>query len=147
MRHPSRSVERLIADAGRNWVCQPGASDGEIARLMAAAPWPVPDGLVDLLRYSNGGEGDLALEPRWFVLDGVDAIAESFDDAHLKEQFDGFFFFGGNGGLERIALDCRGEAPLPVVMIDPIAGPGSAETVAPDIESFIAAIGLEHPEP
>jgi hypothetical protein len=142
----SASVERLVADAGRNWARQPGASDGDLARLVASAPWPVPDGLVDLLRYSNGGEGDLALAPGWFVLDSVDVIAGSFDDAHLEEQFDGFLFFGGNGGLERIALDCRGEAPFPVVMIDPIAGPGSAETVAPDIESFIAAIGLEHPE-
>ena len=63
------SVERLAAHSGRDWTPEPGASDGQIARLTAAAPWPVPAALLALLRHANGGEGELALAPRWFVLD------------------------------------------------------------------------------
>ena len=140
-------VERLAADPGRDWTPASGASDDQIAQLMAAAPWPVPDALLALLRHANGGEGELALAPRRFVLDPVELIVDSFDDAELVEQFAGFFFFGGNGGLERIALDCRNGPPFPVVMIDPIAGPGSAEAIAPDLDAFIAAIGHAYPEP
>ncbi len=54
-----------------------------------------------------------------------------------------FFVFAGNGGLESIAFDLRNGPPFPVVMIDPIAGPESAEQIAPDIVAFIEAIGIE----
>jgi len=140
------SVERLATDPGRDWTPRPGASDDQIAQLLAVAPWPVPDALLALLRYANGGAGELALAPCWFVLDPVELIVDSFHDPELVEQFAGFCFFGGNGGLERIALDCRSGPPFPVVMIDPIAGPDSAEAIAPDVDAFIAAIGYPYPE-
>jgi SMI1/KNR4 family protein SUKH-1 len=139
------SVERILREPTRRWIRQPGASAEEIDRLLAATPCPLPQALVDLLRLSNGGEGDLALPPRFFMLDSVSEIIEGFRDAFLNEEFPGFLFFGGNGGIERIALDVRAGTPVfPVVMIDPIAGSDSAEEIAPDFSTFVTAIGLEY---
>jgi hypothetical protein len=137
------SVLSVLSEPGRAWQRRPGASAAEIARLLAASPCELPLALVDLLQVSNGGEGELALAPRLFMLDTVDDIIAGFGDSFLRETFPGFLFFGGNGGLERIALDCRRRRePFPVVMIDPIAGPNSAEEIAPDVSTFVASIGL-----
>jgi hypothetical protein len=77
----------------------------------------------------------------------VEDTIRSLQDPHDREHFAGFVFFGGNGGLERIALDCRqGTPPWPVVMIDPIAGPGSAQVIAPSFAVFLNAVGLPYPE-
>lgn len=139
------SVEQILSEPTRNWIRQPGASAEEIDHLLAATPCPLPEALVDLLRFSNGGEGDIALPPLLFMLDSVSEIIEGFQDAFLSEEFPGFLFFGGNGGLERIALDVRaGTSGIPIVMIDPIAGPDSAEEIAPDFLTFVTAIGLEY---
>lgn len=135
----------ILTQPDRRWTSVPGAPEERVRRLASLAPVRLPGALLDLLRFSDGGEGELALPPYWFVMDSVSAIVHSLLDPSEREQYAGFVFFGGNGGLERLALDCRsGTEPWPVVMIDPIAGPESAEPVAPRFEVFAAAIGLEH---
>ena len=64
-------------------------------------------------------------------------------DQRFHEEFPNFMFFDSNGGLELIAIDLRSGPPWPIVMIDPVAGPDSAEQIAPDVLTFIEAIGLE----
>jgi hypothetical protein len=141
------NIAAILGEAGRDWVSVPGAAEEQIQRLVALSPVRLPDELLDLLRLSDGGEGDLALAPRCFILDGVEEALRSLQDPHDREHFAGFVFFGGNGGLERIALDCReGTPPWPVVMIDPIAGPGSAEVIAPSFAVFLSAVGLPYPD-
>ena len=138
-------ISAELTQQGRRWTRVPGATDIEIGRLTRASPVALPQDFLQLLRFSNGGEGDLALPPLMFVLDSVDDIVAGFRDPFLTEYFPGFLFMGGNGGLERIAFDLRGRVPpWPIVMIDPIAGPDSAVQIASDIQSFVAAIGLEH---
>jgi hypothetical protein len=141
------SIRDLLTQADRRWEPEPGADESTIQRLCTASPAPLPEAFLDLLRFSNGGEGDLALPPLLFMLDAVDEIVKSLNDSFLVEEFPGFLFFGGNGGLERIAFDLRGGSPpWPIMMIDPIAGPESARVIAPSIESFIQAIGRELPD-
>jgi hypothetical protein len=136
-------ISLLLNQPGRNWQTVPGAGEGEIQRLASLAPVRLPAELLALLRSSNGGEGELALPPGWFVLDPVEEIIRCLGEPQEREQFPGFVFFGGNGGLERIALDCReGTEPWPVMMIDPIAGPESSERIAPSFHAFVQAIGL-----
>jgi hypothetical protein len=138
-------IERMLRSAGRNWVGQRGALEADIARLVNASPHCLPEILLDLLRLSNGGEGSLALAPQWFVLKNVCEIIASIGDEFLRQAFPGFLFFGGNGGLESIAFECRnGVEPWPIVMIDLIAGPESAERIAANVEVFVQAIGLEY---
>lgn len=137
-------VRTLLTQRDRRWNSAPGASEQQIARLVASSPVPMPDAFLEFFRFSNGGEGDLALPPLIFVLDDVDTVIGGLHDPFLAENFPGFLFFGGNGGLERIALDLRGgNPPWPIVMIDPIAGPSSAEQIAPDMRTFLHAVGLE----
>jgi hypothetical protein len=62
---------------------------------------------------------------------------------HINEQFPSFMLFGSNGGVEYLAFDLRVGPPWPVVMIDAVAGPETAEQIAPDMATFIQAIGLE----
>ena len=141
----AETVEQILSEPGRRWSRQPGADARDVDRLVAASPCPLPGALRELLRFSNGGEGELALAPRLFILNSVDAIIADLGEPLLTENFVGFVFFGGNGGLKQIALDCRRRVPpFPVVMIDPIAGPESAEQIAPDADSFVSAIGLTY---
>ena len=141
------NIAAILSEPGRDWDSVPGAAEDQVQRLAAESPVRLPDELLDLLRHSDGGEGDLALAPLCFILDGVEEIIRSLRDPYDREHFAGFVFFGGNGGLERIALDCRaGTPPWPVVMIDPIEGPGSAEVIAPSFAVFLNAVGLPCPD-
>ena len=140
-------VAAILGEPDRVWNWQVGATEQQIQFLLSNTPADLPDELIALLRFSNGGEGDLALPPLLFALDPVEQIVEGMQDPFYKEEFPGFLFFGGNGGLEKIAFDLRaGAPPWPVVMIDPIAGPESATVIAPDFAAFVMAIGHEHPE-
>jgi hypothetical protein len=141
------TVKNILADPRRGWAGNAGASEADVQRLLANAPEPLPVTLLELLRESDGGEADLGLPPLVFVLDSVAEILQSFTDPFLTEQFSGLLFFGGNGGGERIALDRRGGVrPWPVAYLDPIAGLSSVEQIAPDLDAFVEAIGLESQE-
>ena len=140
-------IAAILGEPDRVWYRWVGATDQQIQFLLSKAPAALPDELIALLRFSNGGEGDLALPPLLFALDSVEQIVEGMQDPFYKQMFPGFLFFGGNGGLEKIALDLRaGTPPWPVVMIDPIAGPESAEVIAANFATFVTAIGHEYPE-
>jgi hypothetical protein len=147
-------TERQIVDLRRHfsqqrrvWHGQPGASEADLSRLSAQSSVPVPPLLLELLRFSNGGEGPLALPPLRFVLDDVDFILSNLVAPNMREAYPGMLFFGSNGGLESIAFDTRGAGPpWPIVMLDQVAGNESAVTIARDLEEFLKAVGLEAPE-
>ena len=64
-------IADILAQPGRAWTRRPDAIEAEVERLATAAPYSLPAPILGLLRYSNGGEGELALSPRLFVLDGA----------------------------------------------------------------------------
>jgi len=98
---------------------------------------------LDLLRYSNGGEGPLDLPPLWFALySSLECIELFHSDEDLLADLADFVFFGSNGGLETIGFDLRTAHPWRIVMIDPIAGPSSCAEIAADISTFIRKIGI-----
>ena len=87
---------------------------------------------------------DTMRKPLWFQLYATnDCIDLCHSNQQVLEQFPTFMFFGSNGGLESIAFDLRVGPPWPIVMIDQIAGPESAEEIAPNMASFIEVVGLE----
>jgi hypothetical protein len=143
----TESLRSRLSDADGTWRGHQGATESSVQALLRDAPLPLPTLLCDLLRAFDGGEGDLRVPPHWFVLDTTAQIQASFRDHSLAETFPGLLFFGGNGGLERIALDTRGTtAPWPVVTVDPVAGMDSLMTVSPNLEAFVAAIGWDAKE-
>jgi hypothetical protein len=138
-------VSRLRTDRLRNWTSTAPASDVEIEQLVSSSRFEWPESFLALLRYSNGGEGDLALPPMWFKLFEVAEIIDLINDDFYKQQFPNFLIFGGNGGLEMIGFDLR-KKTQPILMLDPIAGPSSSVEIASNIDEFIDAVGLEFNE-
>lgn len=137
-----RPVADILSQPGREWRKVNGASEQQIAELQWALPFEPPAEYLAFLRYSNGGEGELALEPLWFQLFDVAFAIQLWQDEYSRRQYPDFFFFGSNGGLESIAFDTSRPPPWPVVMVDCVAGIESARRVASSIKDFIENVGL-----
>jgi hypothetical protein len=141
------NIHEMLSQPDREWRTTTPCSETEIAQLASHSKAQLPTEYIELLRMSNGGEGPVALPPLYFQLYSVKDCIELFHtNQQLLEQFPSFLFFGGNGGLELLAFDLRSGPPWPIVMIDPIAGPESAKKIAPDVVTFVKAIGLESEE-
>ena len=138
-------VTRILSRIERKWGKFLPATDLEIEQLSSLTEIDFPQEFLDLLKFSNGGEGDIALPPLLFQLDKIQDIINLAKDDFYKNEFPNFLFFGSNGGLEMIAFDLRTK-PYPIVIIDPIGGEESAVEIAPTIVEFINAIGLEYKE-
>lgn len=129
--------------AGREWFKLDGAGEESIRTLTDLAPFPLPESYLALLRFSNGGEGPLPVEPWNFCLDTAELVAEMEQTGAQKEFFPGLFVIGGNGGSEAIALDANAPAPHPVVMFD-MTNCNFAEsvsTLAEDFDAFLEMVG------
>ncbi|OAI18212.1 hypothetical protein A1359_05175 [Methylomonas lenta] len=137
-----RPVAELLSEPGREWRKVDGASLSHIVELNSALPFEPPVEYIELLRYSNGGEGELALEPLWFQLFDVAFAIQLWRDENYRKEYPDLFFFSSNGGLESIAFDMGCRKPSPIVMVDCIAGLDSACRVSRSIEKFIERVGL-----
>lgn len=133
---------------GRDWYPAAGASAQIIEDLRASALEELPGSYLQLLSVSNGGEGPLPVDPFNLCLDPADEVMARLGNGNYGQpDFDTFLIFGGNGGGEYLAFDMRHGAPWPVVTIDMVAGPESAEVVATDFDTFIDLIGVEPATP
>ncbi|EJB8584231.1 SMI1/KNR4 family protein [Vibrio parahaemolyticus] len=54
-------------------------------------------------------EGDLLVEPEWYVLWQPEELEEINEDYQLEEYAPGFVTFGGNGGGELLVINDVGE--------------------------------------
>jgi hypothetical protein len=136
-------IFKLLQESNRIWTPKAPADEVEIAELQKQVPFELPEEYIELLRYCNGGYGELNAPPLLFQMD---SIAESLDHNLMwrkEENFTDFWFIGGNGGMETIGFDLRGGSPLPLVMIDCIAGEESAQQIAVDMSNFIMKIGIK----
>lgn len=129
-------ISELLKESNRQWTGFPPATDAELEKLRHAIDVDFPLLFLDLLRFSNGGEGELALPPLLFCLDSIDEIIEMNQDEFYASKFPEFLFFGGNGGLELIAFDLK-KAPFPIVMVDPVSGEDSVIRIASSFDEFI----------
>jgi len=136
------TVAEILASPERRWTRNAPATDCELAQLRAELPFQVPSEYIEFLRVCNGGEGELALPPLWFQLFDTTFALELWRNDHYRRNFPALFFFGGNGGLESIAIDLRVPDRYPIVMVDCIAGLESAKEIARNMREFIEAIGL-----
>jgi hypothetical protein len=129
---------------GRDWHTKSGASPEELAQLRESAPENLPSRYLDLLTFSKGGEGPLAVNPFHFQLDPATVVADTIRcENHGQADLKGFLIIGSNGGGEYVAFDTRGRTLWPIVAIDMVAGGDSAEVIAPDFDAFYDRIGLE----
>ncbi|MDQ4122755.1 MAG: SMI1/KNR4 family protein [Acidobacteriota bacterium] len=129
-----------------SWTCEPPASEAEIQNLVSHFGSNLPNEYLDLLRFCNGGEGDLALEPVLFRLWSTDEVIEANQDLQVSEFLPGFVMFGGDGANELFGfrLDASDTKIYMIPMI--VMSEEDAKVVAENFTEFIDAIGREYKE-
>lgn len=128
----------------REWIGVDGATAEELACLQAVAPATLPKRYLDLLAFSNGGEGPLAVDPYNLCLDSAATVIETLKNSnHGQSDLRDFLIIGSNGAGEYIAFDLRHGLPWQIVTIDMVAGGSSAETIATDFNIFYDLIGFQ----
>lgn len=121
----------------KTWSKNEGASVGALRAPADAVEVERPKAYVDLLAFSNGGEGPLPAPFHTLCLDDAESAAEPGRVDLFKSLNPGWFVFGGDGGGELYAFDLTGEQPWPVVRFDGIDPEGSVEDVAESFASFM----------
>ncbi len=131
--------------SNRKWFSQPPASAEVVEALRSLENVELPPRYLQLLAFSNGGEGPLSVQPWNFCLDSAEVAAQYWREEAFSEFFPGFFVFGGNGAGELIAFDLRGAKPWPVVALDS-ANADLRDTVlvvAENFDAFMDVLGKE----
>jgi hypothetical protein len=106
-----------IDKRGGVWRFASPAGSTEIAALRKAAPSALPDSYFALLGVTNGGEGDLGVEPGWFVPWRTEDVLLNNREYQIAESAPGLFGFGSNGGGECLAFDLRDGGAGRIVMV------------------------------
>jgi hypothetical protein len=136
------TLREILSDSSASWMrCEP-ASLQAIATLTASCDFALPDEYLSFLRYSNGGEGFLSIEPGYFRLWPAEELVETNHGYHVDEFLREFFAIGSSGGGEMLTIRKRDGSPCPVYMIPFIVmDAGEAIQIARDFETFAMALG------
>ena len=134
------NIAEILKDAV--WDTKEPAKHESIKSLVANVGKDLPSEYLALLRYSDGGEGNLDIDPGWLQLWSSEEVLEHNRGYEIAENMPGFFGFGSSGGGELLAFDTRFGKPWKVVMI-PFIPMSAKEAIvtAKDFEEFIQAIG------
>jgi hypothetical protein len=139
------SILDILNDPSAKWDGEAPASSEIIRKLVAESKTELPEEYLALLLYSNGGEGELAVEPGWFQLWPAEKVVELNEGYGVEKNAPGFFGFGSNGGGEMLAFDTRECKPWKVVMIPFIPMMmEDAIVIADDFRAFIRAMGHKY---
>lgn len=136
------SVMEQLKQRKANWDREPPADERAIEAFVEQSGLDLPPDYLDFLRFSNGGEGHINVEPGWFNIWPAEEVVETNQFFELEEELPDFFGFGSNAGGEMLAFDMRSGQPWPVVMVP--FGALEAEfaiKIADDFLSFADAIG------
>jgi hypothetical protein len=141
-------IEEALRDGLDGWHTREyPASPEALESLAASAPLQLPEEYFALLRFSNGGEGELGVEPGWFQLWPAEEVLPLNRAYGVPEFLPGFFGLGSNGGGELLALDARIGPPYKVVMVPFVPMEVlEAETIAEDFLGFVRALGRTCPD-
>jgi hypothetical protein len=134
----------ILQDPTTKWEREPPAEIAAVQRLVAESKVELPETYIALLHYSNGGEGELGVDPGWFQLWPVEQVIELNQLYEVEANVPGFFGFGSDGGGEMLAFDMRGGKPWKVVMIPFI--PMQVEyavVIDDDFRGFLQNMGRE----
>lgn len=127
-----------LARPGSDWkIFEAALPADEIAEAAELIGRPLPQGLMELYRECNGGEGSLPFQPWNFVLWGIEEVVQVREDEHYRKHYSSFVFFGSSGGGEYFGLDPSDR----VFIMDPVAGEESNIVVAESFDEFVRHIG------
>ena len=128
------------------WRPAPPATPEALSRLAESAPIRLPKSYLDLLALSDGGEGDLRVEPGWISLWPADKVLQYNAQYQVQTNAPGLIGFGSNGGGELLAFDSASGPPYSIVAIPftPME-PKCATLVALTFDALVAEIGTKLP--
>jgi hypothetical protein len=133
----------ILSDSSATWTRRPPASEAAIRALVASCDFRLPDEYLSFLRYSNGGEGSLCLEPWWFRICPAEEVLAYNQGYSVEEFLPGFFAIGSSGGGEMLVLRKRDGSPCPIYMVPFIMAERDVVQIAHDFEMFALALGRD----
>ena len=132
----------ILSDSTAGWTRRPPATNAAIEALAANCDFELPEEYLAFLRYSNGGEGFLCIEPWYFQFCSAEEVIEYNRGYNVEEFLPGWFAIGSNGGGEMLSIRKRDGSPCPVYLVPfiPMAE-SDAVRIAHDFEMFAMALG------
>ena len=129
----------LLAGSGPHWTRAAPASPSALEALRSTYP-SLPSDYISLLGQSNGGEGELGIDPGWFQLWPAEAVASLNEGYELSSALPGWVGIGSSGGGECIAV-----APDGRIFMVPFIPLTTEEAlcIAATVAAFAASFG--HP--
>ena len=125
-----------------DWARSMPASEEVIRQLTIKAGIELPSDYIAFLRQSNGGEGELGVDPGWFQIWPAEEVVSNNDGYETAEYVPGFFAFGSSGGGEMFAFDLRKDHRGAVVIIPFIPMKAElAQVVARNFSEFTSHFG------
>src|SRR5882724_10589519 len=99
------------------WKSASPCSEEELEELWKAARIELPEDYLAYLRESDGGGGDIPVQP-WLVwFWKVSEVGLNNEGYEVAMNVPGFYAFGTSGGGEMFAFDTRNGTPWPIVVI------------------------------
>jgi hypothetical protein len=136
------TITELVHDSSAIWDREPPASAEVIGKLISESRLKLPEDYLAFLLQSNGGEGELGIQPGWFRIWQAEEVIQAGLEYEVPKYAPGLFAFGGNGGGELLAFDTRCGIPWPVVALPCIGmDAGEAMPVAAHFKDFVAQMG------
>jgi SMI1 / KNR4 family (SUKH-1) len=134
----------ILSDPTAGWSRRPPASEPALEALAASCDFALPEVYLSFLRYSNGGEGFLCIEPWYFQLCSAEEIVAYNQGYNVEEFLPGYFAIGSNGGGEMLAIRKQDASLCPVYMVPfiPMAE-SDAVQIAYDFEMFAMSLGRD----
>lgn len=122
-----------------NFIKRPGASEEDVARACRTLNFTPPSDYLDVLHFSNGGEG--FIQRCYFRLYSAEQLL-SLNEAYQVGKFaPGLVIFGSNGGGEAFGFDGR-QSPMEIVRIPFIPMDFEyAEPMGQTFVEFLQALG------
>ncbi len=114
--------------------------------LAAGCDFALPEEYLSFLRYSDGGEGFLSVEPWYFQLFRAQDVIAYNQGYKVEEFLPGYFAIGSNGGGEMLAIRKQDGSPCPVYMVPFIMSESDVVQIADDFQMFAMALGRESAE-
>ena len=119
----------LLAGTGPAWTRAAPASPRAIKELQSALPG-LPQAYFELLRHTNGGEGELGVAPGWFQLWPAETLLARNLQYEVTSALPGWTAIGSNGGGELFVLDGEGRVLMvPFIPMDPEEAIGVADDI------------------
>ncbi len=117
------TLRDVIIDATTAWDRRPPAPTAALAQLAATLP-SLPAAYLAFLALSDGGAGELGVDPGWFQLWPAADVAELNGSYRIPDFLPGYAGFGSNGGGELLAF-----APSGAVVMVPFIPMDASEAV------------------